>query len=282
MSGIVKAEWGIPGRLRIPLPIPGKRKPALVVDGQQRMSAFAELPPIRMFPVVVVGFSTTSSELEREQFVLVNKTKPLPRDLLNELIPHLDTDDLPPAWRVRQVAATVLEKLRFEPRSPFYGRIRGLGAVPDDGANISQAAILGVIENSIRRGGVLSRCYRIEGKSDIDDMVSIVATFYSGVAQVWPEAWNESPWSSRLVHGVGIVAMGRLMDVVMKEVDAENPRSVSMVVRRVARLKRRCAWTSGSWPKLKVAWNELQNTSQDKRRLGNYLLEAYESASGRK
>ena len=36
------------------------------------------------FPVVVVAFQATSPEMQREQFILVNKTKPLPRDLLNE------------------------------------------------------------------------------------------------------------------------------------------------------------------------------------------------------
>lgn len=276
LAGVVRAEWGTPGHLRIPLPVRGTRKPALIVDGQQRMSALAELPPQRMFPVIVIGFSTTSAELEREQFVLVNKTKPLPRDLLNELIPQVDTA-LPTAWRVRRAAATVLERLRFDRRSPFYGRIRGIGA-GGDGANISQAAVLDVIGNSIRRRGVLSPHYHAEGISDIDDMVNIVATYYSGVAQVWPEAWNHSPWSSRLVHGVGIAATGRLMDVVMDEVSAERPRAVSMVARRVSRLKSRCAWTSGTWPKLGRAWNELQNTSQDKRLLRDYLVDAYESS----
>jgi DGQHR domain-containing protein len=273
LPGIVRSAWGTPGRLRIPIPTPRSRKPALVVDGQQRMSALAQLPADRKFPVIVVGFCSISKDFEREQFVLVNKTKPLPRDLLTELIPHVETV-LPRAWQIKRVAASVLEVLRFDPKSPFHERVRGVG-VAGPGANISQAAVLDVIQNSIRRRGVLSRFYTTDGDSDIEMMAKIVAAYFLGVERVWPDAWDASPRSSRLVHGVGIVAMGRLMDIVMADIDSEGSRVVSTVARRLDPIRKRCAWNRGSWPKLRVEWNELQNTSQDKRRLTNYLLDAY-------
>ena len=278
LAGQLRTEWGTPGRLAIPIPKPGQPKPALVVDGQQRMSAFAELPREKSFPVVVVGFSSASKDIQREQFILVNRTKPLPRDLLNELISHVDSE-LPKPWRLRRVSALVLEALRYDKKSPFYARIRGFGS-RGEGANISQAAVLGVVEQSIRKAGALSPFYApATDDADIAAMAKVMSVYFSGVERVWPTAWDGSPHSSRLVHGVGIFALGRLMDAVMLEVEAGRPRAISSVERRLRRIESRCAWTEGRWLSLKCEWNELQNTSQDKRRLAQYLLEEYRRRS---
>jgi DGQHR domain-containing protein len=273
--GALMNEWGTLGRLLIPLPRRGEPKPCLLVDGQQRVAALAQLDAKRLFPVVVIGFQSSSDDVQREQFILVNKTKPLPRDLLNELLPHVEAE-LPRPLRVRRVASSVVEALRFEKGSPFCGRIRGLGS-SGEGANISQAAVLAVVETSIRRGGALAPHISGDGRvGDVAAMAHIISVFYLAVAKVWRYAWNESPWSSRLVHGVGITAMGRLMDVIMKEVDASRPRAVASVEHRLREVERRCAWTEGRWPSpLNCAWDGLQNTSQDKRRLAEFLLSEY-------
>ena len=111
-------------------------------------------------------------------------------------------------------------------------------------------------------------------------MAKVVSVFFEGVARVWPYVWNESPRTSRLVHGVGITALGSLMDVVMQEVGADRPRAVSSVYRRLKRIERSCAWTAGRWPSpLSCAWDALQNTSQDKRHLATYLLNEYDRRS---
>jgi DGQHR domain-containing protein len=280
-DGAIRSEWGTPGFLAIPLPDRGQAKPCFIVDGQQRVAALAQLDPHRQFPVVVVGFQASSAGVQREQFVLVNKTKPLPRDLLNELLPQVESR-LPRVLEIRRVAAIVVERLRFERGSPFYGRIRGLGAA-GPGCNISLAAVIGVVETSIRRGGCLAPHYSSDPQYlDVGAMANIVSVFFGAVERVWPVAWNESPWSSRLVHGVGITALGRLMDVVMNEVDASSARALTSVEHRLRKIDRRTAWTAGSWPApLKCSWDQLQNTSQDKRRLANFLVEEYERASRR-
>ena len=277
IRGEIQAEWGTLGRLTIPIPPPRSAKPAVIVDGQQRMSAFAELSPARSFPIVVVGFSSASEETQREQFVLVNRTKPLPRDLLNELVADVD-GVLPRAWRLRRVTASVVHSLRYDENSPFYGRIRGIGAI-DVGANISQAAVIDAIERSVKRRGALCPDSQVVGQADVASMARIVSVYFAGVKRVWPTAWEGSPWSSRLVHGVGIYALGRLMDLIMLEVDATKPRAVKSVAVRLDRLKSRCAWTHGRWPVLRCEWNELQNTSQDKRLLADYLLKEFRRLS---
>jgi DGQHR domain-containing protein len=273
-EGAIRRRWGTPGILKVPLPGPREKKPGLIVDGQQRVSALAQLPPDRQFPVVVVSFSSLSVALQREQFVLVNKTKPLPRDLLNELLPHVDTQ-LPRPWQLRRVSGKVVELLRWDKESPFYGRVRGVGS-SGEGSNISQAAVLGVIETSIRRGGVLALHYAGDGVTpDVEEMARIVRVFFTGVQRAWPYAWGGNPWNSRLVHGVGISALGSLMDVIMKEVDAEGPRAISSVTRRLKKLDKVAAWTDGRWEGLNCGWDQLQNTSQDKRRLAQYLVSEY-------
>jgi DGQHR domain-containing protein len=274
--GVMRTEWGTPGTLYLPLPGEREARPGLIVDGQQRSSAFAQLPATRNFPVVIVGFLATSPDLQREQFILVNKTKPLPRDLLNELLPHIETE-LPKPLQMRRVAATVVEKLRFDRKSPFYGRIRGLGASAE-GRNISQAAVLAVVETSIRRGGVLAPYYSPDPTAaDVVAMAHILEAYFKAAAQVWQYAWNENPWTSRLVHGVGVTAMGRLMDVLIPEVNVASPRAVGAVERRLHKIESRCAWTSGRWPSpLSCPWDALQNTSQDKRRLADFLMAEYE------
>jgi DGQHR domain-containing protein len=273
-DGALKTEWGTPGELQIPFPSPGEAKPAFIVDGQQRVSALASLENTRPFPVVVVGFSSPSEATQREQFVLVNKTKPLPRDLLNELVPHIDVV-LPKPLQTRRVASQVVEILRFDKTSPFYGRVRGLG-VSGAGANISQASVIEVVEHSIKRAGVLSDLYDpTTDVADVATMAHIVAIYFNGAARVWPAAWSGTPWDSRLVHGVGIVAMGRLMDVIMPHVNTSNRRAITRVENRLSKLRPKCAWTKGRWPVLRCAWNELQNTAQDKRRLAEYLIQTY-------
>ncbi|MGH9888746.1 MAG: DGQHR domain-containing protein DpdB, partial [bacterium] len=133
-----------------------------------------------------------------------------------------------------------------------------------------------VINDSIRRRGVLfDHCDTEKKRYDYDGMATTMNAFFEGVRRTWPSAWDANPKTSRLVHGVGIVALGHVMDRVMREVDATSSKAASMVVTRLAPLAKRCAWSKGRWPVLNCAWNELQNTSQDKARLTDFLLKEY-------
>ena len=73
----------------------------------------------RTFPVVVVGFAAPTHQIQREQFLLVNRTKPLPRDLLIELLADVDVA-LPGSLEKLQLASRVVQILRREPASPFH------------------------------------------------------------------------------------------------------------------------------------------------------------------
>jgi DGQHR domain-containing protein len=273
LDGEIGSEWGTLGRLVIPIPKPGEPKPGFVVDGQQRMSALTHLDG-KKFPVVVVAFSSSSERVQREQFILVNNSKPLPRDLINQLVADVDVV-LPKALEIRKATSKVVQQLNSKPESPFYQRIKLLGS-KSESANISQKSVLEVVEQSLKSGGVLEQFYdRASGKADPDEMTRIVSLYFTGVRRVWPEAWDGTPKTSRLVHGAGMYALGKLMDVVMADIDFSKPRADISIDHHLKKLERKCSWTSGRWPVLNVEWNELQNTAQDKRRLQTYLISEY-------
>ena len=75
--------------------------PGLVVDGQQRLSALAEVD--RDFQIFVSALICRDEAELRRQFVLINNTKPLPKSLIYELLPTVD--DLPPRLSRRSTAA---------------------------------------------------------------------------------------------------------------------------------------------------------------------------------
>lgn len=273
------SDWGRFGRLTIPMPSnASESRVGWIVDGQQRVAALSKMDRSKHFPVVVVAFQTESDVLQRNQFVLVNKTKPLPKTLLNEILPRVD-GPLPPTLRRQQTAASVLIELRYDANSPFYNRVKGLG-VDGENVNISQNALIAVIQNSMRSRGVLFDEYEPAFKRDsYKRMAAVLSVFFEGVRRTWPEAWEGSPATSRLVHGTGIVAMGHLMDKVMREVDFRSAKAESAVHNRLMRLEGRCAWTAGRWPTLGCRWNELENTGKDKGLLTDYLLREYNARS---
>lgn len=226
------------------------------------------LSPERKFPVVVVAFVSERDDLQREQFVLVNKTKPLPRDLINELLPRVAISSTPRGWQHRRLASEIVDVLRWTTASPFCGRVRGVGS-SGEGCNISFAAVLAAVEGSVRRG-LLREQIEAQERADPEDLANTVAVFFDGVRRTWPYAWSGSPRTSRLVNGVGIAGMAALLEVVMKGIDPRGKRPARTVARRLSPLIDVCRWTEGRWRGL-----ELQNTSQDKRRLAAHLLEVY-------
>lgn len=76
------------GTLEIPVgaDVPDEKKPGWIVDGQQRAAALRDAR-VDSFPVCVVGFVADGLEEQRQQFILVNATKPLPKGLIYELLP---------------------------------------------------------------------------------------------------------------------------------------------------------------------------------------------------
>jgi DGQHR domain-containing protein len=105
------------------IPLRGEEdKPGFLVDGQQRAAALREAA-VESFPVCVVGFVARDEAEQREQFILVNSTKPLPNSLVYELLP-IAGEDLPVALARRKLPSLITQRLNADEDSPFRGLIR--------------------------------------------------------------------------------------------------------------------------------------------------------------
>jgi DGQHR domain-containing protein len=114
--------WSAPGLLEIPLPRSGRGKPGWIVDGQQRALALSKSKR-HDFPVPVNAFVTDEVDLQRDQFLRINNTKPLPRGLVTELLPEVSTT-LPPRLAARKIPSYICDLLNRQEDSPFRGLIR--------------------------------------------------------------------------------------------------------------------------------------------------------------
>src|SRR4051812_29711716 len=78
------------GTIEIMLPRKGRPKTAWIVDGQQRAVALSRSRHTGL-AVPVNAFVTDDVDIQREQFLRINSTKPLPRGLITELLPEIAT-----------------------------------------------------------------------------------------------------------------------------------------------------------------------------------------------
>ncbi len=262
------------GTLTIPLGASGEPKPAWLVDGQQRtlalsMSARPDLP------VPICAFVADEIDLQRDQFLRINNTQPLPRGLVTELLPEVSTP-LPPRLAARKIPSALCDLLSGQTGSPFKGLIKRASTVRAESpeAVISDTSIVAMLEESL---GSTSGClfpYRnfSTGETDFDGVWLMLTTFWTAVQEVFPDAWGKPPTQSRLMHGAGLRAMGRLMDRVMAPLDIRSKDTPLIVREQLARMAPNCRWTSGEWPEMGVAWNDIQNTPRHIKMLSNYLV----------
>lgn len=247
-------------------------RPGWLVDGQQRAAAIGGAR-VDKFPVFVTAFITTSQEEQRSQFILVNNTKPLPKGLIYELLPSTE-GSLPTALQRRRFPAQLLERLNHDNDSPLQGRIR----TPTNGeGTIKDNSILKMIENSLRDGALYTH-WDPRGTGDVEAMLGVLKNFWAAVADVHSTAWDLPPRRSRLVHGVGIVSMGLLMDAISDRFRDKAFPSKEDFESDLREIEDSCRWCSGYWefgPGVQRKWNELQNTSKDIHLLANYLLTLY-------
>jgi len=251
-------------------------KPAWIVDGQQRSAAIRDAE-LAEFPVAAVGFIASGQDQQRLQFILVNNSKPLPKGLIHELLPDT-VGHLPAQYARRQLPASVMIRLNSGTNvvgddSPFYGRI----ATPTaPGGTIKDNSVLKMIENSLYEGTLYQYRDPQDGTGDEEQMLLHLKIFWSLVRATFPDAWELEPRKSRLTHGVGIQALGFVMDHLTEGVPAAELPGLDLGA-SLARMKPLCAWTNGYWDLgdgEQRRWNGLQNTPSDVRLLTNHLLRA--------
>ncbi len=266
---------GQTGTLTIPIFEVGNRV-AWIVDGQQRSLALSRSTN-QSFPVPVVAFVSDNLEVQREQFVLVNKAKPLPRRLIDELLPETRNVLLPRDLRKRKVPSELCNWLNLNNKSPFYNLIKRPSDKKDNAtAVITDTAVVEMIRQSLSNplGALAPYKPSDTDPGDVDAMCTILVTYWSAVRDVFPEAWGKDSRQSRLMHSAGILAMGMLMDRIYARLSGAN-ESYAAVRKEVEKVAPLCRWTSGVWESIGVRWNDIESTPQDKKRLQEALIRAY-------
>ncbi|MER8825328.1 DGQHR domain-containing protein [Mesorhizobium sp. M0938] len=256
------------GTLRIPLPSDGP-KAAWIVDGQQRSIALSQARN-KSFPVPVVAFVSEELSVHREQFILVNKAKPLDPRLINELLPEVDTA-FPRDLSSRKIPSELVNLLQTSSDSPFQGLIK---RVSEDSttAVVTDSALIKAIRNSINSalGSLAPYKATAECPADVDAMYRILVAYWTAVRHVFPEAWGRPPTESRLMHSAGIEAMSLLMDRMMSRA-APGTDLLLHATESLSRVAPYCRWTYGRWAELQRDWNEIQNVGRDIKLLSGHL-----------
>lgn len=262
------------GTLTIPIYSEGERV-AWIVDGQQRSLALAQVKN-RDIAVPVIGFVSDSLIVQREQFILVNKAKPLPTRLINELLPETGSIVLPRDLSARKVPSEICSLLNRDPQSPFYQLIKR----PSDGSEskgvITDTSVITMIRNSINNplGALAPFKSNAKEHADIPSMYGLLVKYWSAVRSTFPEAWGKDSRHSRLMHSAGIIAMGVLMDKIYARLGGADD-DTNQVQRELERLAPECRWTKGTWESIGVGWNEIQSIPRDIKRLQDALVRAY-------
>lgn len=266
------------GTLEIQLPRNAKEKPAWIVDGQQRALALSKAKRQDLI-VPVNAFIADDVAIQRDQFLRINNAKPLPRGLITELLPEV-TSPLPAVMAARRLPSVMCDMLCRTETSPFYGIVRRHSAPPEERAKgvIQDTSIIKMLQESIESPTGCLFAYRniATNETDTAGMWAVVVTYWDAVRRVFPEAWGKPPEKSRLMHGVGMRAMGRLMDRMMSSYNPRDPHFRRHLMADLTALKDVCRWTEGNWEGLGgQPWNELQNVPRHINVLSNFIIRAY-------
>jgi DGQHR domain-containing protein len=264
------AEVAQIGTLSIPIREEGRRA-AWIVDGQQRSLALSRTTNTDI-SVPVVAFISGDIDTQREQFILVNKARPLPVRLINELLPEIGVQ-LPRDLSTRKIPSELCNLLNRDPKSPFFELIRRMSQEEMKSAVVIDTALIKVMKNSINNPLGALALYKDSGnaQSDIDGMYRTMFTFWHAVKAEFPEAWGKPPTKSRLMHSAGVQAMGVLMDRIMTRLHGRgDPRDE--IHHSLHRLRPHCRWTDGTWDGLGLKWNEVQNVPKHVRGLSDLLV----------
>ena len=265
------------GALEIPYD-PNEPKVAWVVDGQQRTLALSKAKNKDLL-VPVTAFVSDDFEVHRTQFLLVNKVRPLPKGLINELLPEINVT-LPPSLSRNRIPSFLCELLNKDPKSPLHGLINRhtTNSRENKKAVIADSSMIEVIRNSLTKVHGCFYPYRnvATGQIDVEPVFELLKVYWDEVRKAFPEAWGFSASKSRLMHGVGIKSMGVLMDRVLGVISPKDPDLRDKIASAMQRIQSHCHWTEDSWESLGgMRSKDLQNTPSSVNLLANLLIRAY-------
>ena len=258
------------GVVQVEISVASGEKPGFVVDGQQRLTALSGIDKPN-FQVFVSALVCKDYNELRQQFVLINNTRPLPKTLIYELLPNVE--GLPQRFTQRKFSARIVDLLNFTRGSSLHNEVR---QHTNPTGVISDTAMQRLIMNSASDGAIRTL---VQFEDRDERAFQLVSEFFHAVANVYGPAWvGMTPRFSRLRHGAGIVAMGFVMDHLYSAEGATERHQFEPGLRLLAPYT---AWTSGQWP-LEAwdmrPWNGIQNTPSDIDLLTRHLVKSVKKA----
>lgn len=250
----------------------GDGPPGWIVDGQQRFTAAMRSARCD-FPLLVSAFlCETQAELQKH-FILINSTKPLPRDLIYEILPAVE--GLPPRLSDRAAAALLVEALNYREGSPLKGQIRQ----HTNRAGVIKDTVMHKVVLASLSDGALS-LWRDDTHGLLEEGYALIANFFGAVRIAFAADWDgHTPKTSRLVHGAGLVAMGYVMDALAFD---KGAATVEDFLCGLTPIVGKTAFTGGEWRFTDQTrlWNTIQNTSADYQLLSTHLVSAVRRPGG--
>jgi hypothetical protein len=184
-----------------------------------------------------------------------------------------------PRLSQRRMPSALVDMLNRDPESPFFGLVKRASTEAEDrrAAVVADTSLVEALKESLESpSGVLFPFRNMAtGSTDTDGIRRVLLMYWGAVRDVFPEAWGLPPTESKLMGGVGIRAMSRLMDRVMVHVDITDPSAEIHIREELSHIADQCHWTSGTWEELGLPWDELQNVSKHISALSNLLARAY-------
>lgn len=266
------------GTLEIPIPKGDDPKPAWIVDGQQRALAIS-LCKKKDFLVPICAFIADDVELQRDQFLRINNSKPLPRGLVTELLPEVSTN-LPANLAMKKVPSALCDLLNRDDASPFKGLIKRSSTQADQKKKcvVADTVVIKMLEESLTHTSGCFFPYRniVTGECDHNTIWQLLISYWTAVKETFPDAWGLPPSRSRLMHGIGIRSMGKLMDRIVSSGSASHVDPVGDFKRELAHVAPYCRWNSGVWEELGgMRFDDLQNVPKHLSILTNHLIRKY-------
>lgn len=253
-----------------------EEKTAYLVDGQQRTAALAlldvdEIPAFYLTANAIVG----DQEEAKSTFRIANSTVRITTEFSRALLGTLD--DAPGYVRDEKRVAQAVKALAIDDvNSPFIGLVKHPG-IETKGMPIAYNTLFSAVLAFNQSG--------IDFGAEAEHLAATVAKAYSLVAKTWPEAWGKSPKESKLSHGAGLRAIGKvLVDLlrVQTAIHGDDLNSAPVwdgIEASLRRLRTKVLWTlessmAGNATQQRNYKTELlpkQNTNQDIQALTTFL-----------
>jgi hypothetical protein len=202
--------------------------------------------------------------------------------LLTELLPHIDAD-LPEKMMAAQLPSALCDVLNQDIDSPFFGLIRRstMSKEARRRAVVTDTSLVKMLTTSLNTpsGSLFGHRNVATGNADTGAIRKSLILYWGAVRDVFPDAWGLPAQQSRLMHGVGIQTMGRLMDEIMPTVDIDAPDALKVIRRELRRVKSCVRWTEGSWDLFGWRWNEVQNTPSHVKQISSFVTRMYLAAA---